>query len=232
MTRTPNTPPPEGLSSTLGHTFTNETLLKTALTHPSLEGETNYQRLEFLGDKVLGMVIGALLYDTYPRDREGNLSRRQTALVRKETLAEVAQNLKLGRYIRMTETTARGGGRTNPSILSDVIEALIGALYLEAGAGVAEAFIKKNWDPYLSADVVKKDSKTALQEWAQGRGLALPEYEEIKKTGPDHAPKFVVEVTVEGAGSAQAEGASKQAAEILAARDLLNKMTAKKKSKK
>jgi ribonuclease-3 len=232
MTRTPNTPPPEGLSSTLGHTFTNETLLKTALTHPSLEGEDNYQRLEFLGDRVLGMVIGALLYQKYPGDREGNLSRRQTALVRKETLAEVARNLKLGRYIRMTETTVRGGGRTNPSILSDVIEALIGALYLEAGAAVAEAFIKKNWGPYLSADVVKKDSKTDLQEWAQGRGLALPEYEEIKKTGPDHAPKFVVEVTVDGAGSAQAEGASKQAAEILAARDLLNKMTAKKKSKK
>ncbi len=232
MTRAPNTPPSEGLCQTLGHTFTDETLLKTALTHPSLEGEANYQRLEFLGDKVLGMVIGALLYDTYPRDREGNLSRRQTALVRKETLAEVARNIKLGPHIRMTETTARGGGRTNPSILSDVIEALIGALYLEAGAGVAEAFIKKNWGPYLSADVVKKDSKTALQEWAQGRRLPLPEYAEIKKTGPDHAPKFVVEVTVDGAGSSQAAGASKQAAEILAAEDLLKKMTTKKTLKK
>lgn len=178
------------------------------------------------------MVIGALLYDTYPSDREGNLSRRQTALVRKETLAEVARNLKLGPHIRMTETTERGGGRTNPSILSDVIEALIGALYLEAGAAVAEAFIKKNWGHYLKTNEVKKDPKTALQEWAQGRRLPLPEYAEIRKTGPDHAPKFVVEVTVDGAGSAQAEGASKQAAEILAAEDLLKKMTAKKTPKK
>lgn len=232
MTRAPNTPPSESLCQTLGHAFTDETLLETALTHPSLEGEANYQRLEFLGDQVLGMVIGALLYDTYPRDREGNLSRRQTALVRKETLAEIARNIKLGPHIRMTETTERGGGRTNPSILSDVLEALIGALYLDAGAAVAEAFIKKNWGHYLKTNEVIKDPKTALQEWAQGRRLALPEYAEIKKTGPDHAPKFVVEVTVDGAGSAQAEGASKQAAEILAAEDLLKKMTAKKNSKK
>ena len=128
----------------------------------------------------------------------------------------------------MTDTTERGGGRTNPSILSDVIEALIAALYLEAGITGVEDFIKKNWASFLDAEEVNKDPKTALQEWAQGRGKPLPIYVEVSKAGPDHAPKFVVEVTVEGAGSAQAEGASKQAAEILAAADLIKKLTSKK----
>ena len=217
------------LETALGHTFDNQEMLCEALTHPSIESRVNYQRLEFLGDRVLGVVIGNLVYKTYPQDREGQLSRRQAALVRKETLAQVARDLGVGRYIRMTDTALRTGGRDNPSILADVIEALIGALYLDAGLTVTGAFIEAAWAKYLNREGVAKDPKSALQEWAQGRGRPLPAYTGVGREGPDHAPRFIVEVTVEGLGSARAEGASKQEAETLAAEILIRQLTSKKK---
>lgn len=220
------------LESALGHTFDDQDLVHEALTHPSIESKVNYQRLEFLGDRVLGVVIGNLLYKTYPKDREGQLSRRLAALVRKETLAQVARDLGVGRYIRMTDTALRTGGRDNPSILADVVEALIGALYLDAGLTVTGAFIEASWGKYLNRETVAKDPKSALQEWAQGRGRPLPSYTGVGRGGPDHAPRFIVEVTVEGLGSARAEGSSKQEAETLAAEILFGQLKSKKKSRK
>jgi len=212
------------LEKALGHTFKNKALLRQALTHPSLEGQPNYQRLEFLGDCVIGMVVGALVYKTFPDEREGQLSRRYAALVRRETLAQVAGKLDLPTHIRMTDTTARAGGCSNTSILSDVVEALVGALYLEAGLAAAEAFVTEALGEYLAGKDAPKDPKSALQEWAQGRGKPLPDYTIVASEGPDHAPRFTVSVSVEGSGKATRTGASKQEAQTKAAGALLAKI--------
>lgn len=206
-----------------GHTFKNKSLVIEALTHPSLEGETPYQRLEFLGDRVLGMVIAAHLYGKFGKEPEGRLSRRLAALVRKETLGRIALDLKIGPLIRMTDTVARGGGRENPSILSDVLEALIGALYLDGGYQAAAAFVEKAWAKHLEGKTAVKDPKTGLQEWAQQRGLPLPEYEILEQSGPDHSPSFKIGVSVKGLGTATAKGPSKRQAQTRAAEKLLAK---------
>lgn len=205
----------------MGHSFKNKSLLIEALTHPSLEGEAHYQRLEFLGDRVLGMVIAGRLYEKFKGETEGRLSRRLAALVRKETLGQIALKLDLGPLIRMTPTVERGGGRKNPSILSDVLEALIGALYLDGGYGAALVFVEKVWAENLEGKTAGKDPKTGLQEWAQSRGLPLPEYEILEQSGPDHSPSFKIGVSVEGLGSASAKGNSKRQAQTRAAEKLL-----------
>jgi len=212
------------LEKALGHTFKDRGLLRQALTHPSLEGEPNYQRLEFLGDRVIGLAAGNLVYRTFPGEREGQLSRRYAALVRRETLAQVAGTLNLGAHIRMTDTAARAGGRTNPSLLSDVVEALVGALYIEAGLEAADTFVTTALARFLEGEDAPKDPKSALQEWAQGRGRPLPDYTVTGSEGPDHAPRFTVSVSVEGAGTATREGISKQDAQTKAAEALLKKI--------
>lgn len=211
----------KALTKALGHSINNQTLLLEAMTHPSCEGERNYQRLEFLGDRVLSLVVGKLLYEQFPSENEGELSRRQASLVKRDALSVIAKKLKIGTHILMTPAVERNGGRENPSILGDVLEALIATLYLEHGLDAVDIFVKKNWGSLLKQATFAKDSKSALQEWAQGRGLALPTYHLLTQKGSPHAPRFIIEVAVESLGRAQGEGTSKQEAEIAAASALL-----------
>ena len=215
------------LAGILGHRFDNWSLLQEALTHQSaVSGQTgggaNYQRLEFLGDRVLGLVVAELLLRRFPREPEGALARRLAALVRQETLAEVAAAVGLERFMILGRSEAEAGAGGNPALLSDTCEAVIGALYLDGGLAVAERFVVRHWTPLLEAErAPPRDAKTSLQEWAQGRGLPLPEYREVGRSGPDHDPLFTVEVAVRGAAPAQGEGRSKRLAEQAAASALL-----------
>ncbi len=209
------------LENLLNYQFTEPALLNQALTHRSLDGDTNNQRLEFLGDRVLGLVVAHLLYTQFPHEQEGELARRHAALVSKDTLVLVAQEIQLGNAIRMSSAEVAGGGRESVSHLEDACEALIGALYLDGGMEVAQGFVERYWRPLLLA--VKeppKDAKTALQEWAQAQGFPLPEYVELKRSGPDHAPEFTIEVRV-GERSACGTAGAKRAAEQEAAEALL-----------
>jgi len=213
----------------IGYRFRSARVLEEALTHPSC-AETkgglpySYQRLEFLGDAVLGLVIAELLFTLYPGENEGSMAKRHAALVRSESLADVARRLGIGPYIRMSGS-GQDNGRDLNSNLEDVCEALIGALYLDGGFDAARDFVLRQWEPLARAmSAPPKDAKTALQEWAQGRSLNLPEYRVVEMTGPAHAPEFTVSVSVEGAQPAVAKAASKRQAEQLAAKALLEKL--------
>ncbi len=201
--------------------------MRCALTHASATRGAggnliSYERLEFLGDRVLGLIIAKLVFRRFPDEREGDLARRLAALVRRETLAEVAAALDLGRCIDFGPGEQEGGGAENPSVLADACEAVIGALYLDGGLTAAERFVLPYWTPYLEAeDRPPQDAKTALQEWAQGRALPLPVYEEVAREGPPHEPLFTVEVRVEGYHPAIAQGRSKRTAEQAAAETML-----------
>jgi ribonuclease-3 len=221
---------PRPLAEILGHTFKDPALLELALTHPSVAGDDagedarlhNYQRLEFLGDRVLGLAIAELLIRRFPLEREGRLARRHTQLVRKEALAKVARGIDLGGYLIISRGEEEAGGRRNPAILADCCEAIIAALFLDGGMKAAERFIHEHWVPLMEeAAVPPKDVKTALQEWTQARALPLPDYKVVANEGPDHKPVFSVEVSVKGQASATATGTSKRAAEKAAARKLL-----------
>ena len=211
----------------IAYEFTDKTLLKEALTHPSYtkklnQKAINYQRLEFLGDAVLGALISHLIYEMYPNEIEGDLAKRHAGLVSGVTIAEVASAIGLGDNIIMNASEAASGGKANPTILEDVCEALIGAIYLDGGFEEAKRFVFTHWhDLAASAKAPPKDAKTALQEWAQGRGKPLPVYKVVKNEGPAHAPLFTIEVSVEGVESVVAEGASKAKAEQKAATLLL-----------
>jgi ribonuclease III len=213
------------LEAQLGYNFTNARLLELALTHRSLTREGNAasnQRLEFLGDAVLGLVIAEMLYALFPGEAEGDLSKRLVSLVNGEQLAVIAQTLHLGDYLHVSGGEAEQGGRENPSNLEDALEALLGAIYLDGGLDAAKAVITRYWGDYATAlKSPPKDPKTTLQEWAQARGLPLPEYALISSDGPSHAPLFVVEVRVEGIAPLRAEAGVKKTAERLAAEKLL-----------
>jgi ribonuclease-3 len=219
------------LCAALGHVFERPELLERALTHPSdghgRDARTdNYERLEFLGDRVLGLVIADLLFATYRDEREGELARRHTQLVRREALARVAETIGLGAHIQLSRSESKTGGRDNPSILADCCEAVIAGLYLDGGLPAATRFIHEYWSPLMRETLEPPiDPKTALQEWAQGRGLPLPRYRVTGRTGADHAPKFEIEVAVEGLPSATAGGRSKRAGENEAARAMLDAIT-------
>ena len=214
----------DALEDTLGYRFKNRLLLTLALTHRSLDGTPSNQRLEFLGDRVLGLVVAHLLFEAFPGEQEGELARRHAGLVSKEALAEVAKIIQLGDALRMSESEAIAGGRQNLSHLEDACEALIGALYLDGGMDAAEPFIESYWKPMLlSVKTPPKDPKTGLQEWAQARGLALPEYVEINRSGPDHAPEFEIEVRV-GEHTARGVAGAKRAAEQAAAARLMESL--------
>lgn len=209
-----------------GYTFKSLSLLDEALTHPSLSGSYNYQRLEFLGDRVLGLAISTWLLEEFPRDAEGQLNRRFTALVRKETLAEISRNLKLVDQLKVTPGAEAEGTRDKEAIQSDVCESIIGAIYLDAGFDAANGFIRRHWKDLIGAGVrAHKDSKTQLQEWCQARAASMPTYEVVDRVGPDHDPIFTIEVAVEGKGSARASGAAKRIAEQAAADRLLTQLT-------
>lgn len=213
------------LYAILGHRFRAPSLLIEALTHPSTGAGVNYQRLEFLGDRVLGLVIADMLYSRYPTLKEGSLARRLADLVRREALAAVAERIALVPHIIMAKSAEEDGGRAKPAILADVCEAVIGALYRDGGLEAARGFIEKAWVPLLNnAACGGRDAKSALQEWAQGAGLPTPTYREIGRVGPDHAPSFTVEVEVRGHKPEAGTGPSKRAAEMLAAEALLKKV--------
>ncbi len=210
----------------LGHEFAQPALLEEALSHPSLDrrrqGGRDYQRLEFLGDRVLGLVIATALYRNDPGADEGGLAVRFNTLVRRETVADAARLLGLGPYILLGKSEERQGGRDKPAILADVCEALIGALYLDGGLGAAEVFVLRYWAEFMAkSGSAAKDPKTQLQELFQERDGKPPRYRVLAQDGPDHAPCFTVEVRAEGTKAVEGQGGSRQAAEKAAARAML-----------
>jgi ribonuclease-3 len=213
------------LEKKLGHAFSNRALLEEALTHSSAGADTSNERLEFLGDRVLGLIIAETLLDRYPHESEGALAPRFNALVRKETCAAVGRELGLADALILAESERVAGGHLKSAILADACEAVIAALYLDAGFEVAKAFVIRTWASrfeMLTLDM--RDAKTALQEWAQssqGGARGTPQYEVIGRTGPDHAPHFKICVRLPGLASAEGEGASKREAEQAAARAML-----------
>jgi ribonuclease-3 len=212
------------LAETLGRTPGDKALFERALTHSS-HGEDNYERLEFLGDRVLGLVVATWLYEVFPDEPEGKLSRRFNALVARETCAEVARELGLGPRLRLGKQARDDGAWDSDNVLGDVVEALIGALYLDSGLAAADAFVRRAWaDRVSSRDRAPKHPKSALQEWAAANDRKPPEYRLAGRTGPHHAPRFVVEVAIRGVGEASAEGTSKQEAETAAAAKLLEQL--------
>lgn len=213
------------LQKIIGYQFKNQKLLELALTHPSLAKQENNQRLEFLGDAVIGLVVARIIYDIFPKEQEGELARRQASLVRGETLAQVARDINLGEALRVATSEIQSGGRDNPSNLEDAMEALLGAIYLDGGLTAVEEFAQPRWKK-LAENVrsAPKDAKTALQEWAQGSGLPLPAYVLVETIGSAHSPVFTIEVTVKGYAPVQAKAASKRAAEQVAAGILLERL--------
>lgn len=217
------------LEQSLSYTFKDRGLLDLALTHRSAtidsaatRPDLTNERLEFLGDRVLGLMIAELLYTRYPKEPEGKLALRLASLVSRETLYAVAEDLSLKDFIEVGESERHQSG---DSIAANACEALIGAVYLDGGLAAAEKIIAPLWHPLMEADLTPpKDSKTALQEWAQGRGLPLPEYTVKESTGPDHAPHFVMTVSVSGYEPVVGEGPSKRTATQAAATNMLDSL--------
>jgi ribonuclease-3 len=229
------------LEARLGHSFKEGGQLQRALTHSSAlarskGGRGSYERLEFLGDRVLGLVVADLLLRRFPDESEGELAKRFAYLVSGEILAKVARLIELGPYIAFSRGEADSGGSDNPAILADVMEAVIAALYRDGGLEAARRFIEPRWKPLVEADhEPPREPKTALQEWAQGRGLALPKYVEVAREGPAHDPRFTIEVRLEegkAERSARGEGRSKRQAEQEAAEALLRDLGAGKEDSK
>lgn len=219
----------KAIEARLGHRFADRALLTEALTHSSATGRgrarRSNERLEFLGDRVLGLVIADLLIARYPDEGEGDLSRRHAALVRREALAEVAGDLGAGQWLVVGRSEEEAGGRTNPALLANVVEALIGALYRDDGLEVAERFIRQHWLVLVeSMAAPPRDAKTALQEWAQSRGLGLPMYQVAAVAGPAHAPRFDISVSLADFAPGRAVAGSKRAAEQAAAEQLLARL--------
>jgi ribonuclease-3 len=213
----------------LGHTFADPSLLATAFTHVSaLKSARNrtdsYQRLEFLGDHVLGLIISDMLYRAFPKADEGELSKRLADLVRREACADVAKSLGLDEAIKLGSVGAGASARLRNSVLGDICEAVIGAVFLDGGYAAAAQFVERNWTERMRKPVRPlRDPKTVLQEWAQGKGLPTPVYREVERTGPHHDPQFRVAVELPGLAPAEGVGGSKRAAEKLAATALLKR---------
>lgn len=215
------------LADIIGYEFGDPALARIALTHRSAAGrdDVTYERLEFLGDRVLALVIADMLYDAFPQEDEGALAKRLVALVRRETLADVAARLSVAPLIHLSRGEEEAGGRENPAILADVCESLIGAVYRDGGMAPARAFIERHWSALMEGTAEPpKDAKTSLQEWAQGRGLALPSYRQVGRSGPDHAPLFTIEVSVGDFPPARGDGPTKRSAEQAAAERLLARL--------
>jgi ribonuclease III len=200
-------------------------LLDRALTHASAGGADNEQ-LEFLGDRVLGFLIAELLIKQYPKENEGALALKLNAMVRMETCARVAEAAGVDKLLILAPSEERSGGRRKSAILGDACEAVIAALYLDGGIDAARKFVTLHWQPLMSVSMGDlRDPKNALQEWAQGRKLGTPTYRVARREGPDHAPRFTVEVSVKGHEPATGEGTSLRAAEQAAARILMKTIT-------
>ena len=209
----------------LGHQPKDLALFERALTHSSL-GRDSYERLEFLGDRVLGLVVGRWLYERFAAEPEGQLSRRHNALVARETCAGIGRELGLPALIRLGKQARDDGASNSDNVVGDVVEALIGALLLDGGIDAADAFVRRAWAHHLdSQGRAPIHPKSSLQELAAARGYATPVYEITSRSGAQHAPRFTVRVAIKNAGEASAEGSSKQEAETAAATALLNKLS-------
>lgn len=221
------------LEIVLGHQFVRRSLLEEALTHSSLDPShrphvRDYDRLEFLGDRVLGVLIATELWRRFPNAKAGELALRYNASVRQEQLAEIAQALGVKDWLYMAKSERANGGSDKPAVLADVIEAIIGAIYVDGGLAIAEQFVLKHFSAALSSEQSsRKDAKTALQEAAHAKGLGQPTYHVVSQTGPAHEPLFSIQVSVTGGGSSVAEGRSKREAEQLAASRLLEELEQK-----
>jgi len=214
---------PAELEDILDYRFADGELLVRALTHSSLKKSANdpsYERLEFLGDRVLGLIIAELLIEEFPDSAEGKLAPRLAALVSGRTLADVARSIGLREFIRMTDGEAAAGTNERVSVLGDCCEAVIGSVYRDGGLEAARKLVRRFWEP-LVADVEHRVAKTDLQEWAQGRGLPLPKYTVVDRQGPAHAPEFTIELEIAQQDCIRATGPSKQAAEQAAAAEML-----------
>lgn len=224
------------LEKALGYKFRDQDLLSAALTHASVRTDnpdrSDNERLEFLGDRVLGLAVADWLNGTFPDESEGRLARRFNQLVCRNACAEVARAIDLGESLILSTSEAESGGREKDTILADAMEAVLGAVFREAGFDTAGALVKRLWSERLASlpESTERpgrkglaDAKTRLQEWAQSQGLALPRYREVERRGPDHAPNFTTEVSVEGHTPARGTGASKKSAEQAAAAALLSR---------
>ena len=224
------------LQDRLRYTFKDRSLLDTALTHPSaLAGfsktKHSNQRLEFLGDRVLGLVIAERLFERRPGEAEGGLAPRLNRLVNKGACADAARRMELGTFLILGTSERDNGGAEKESILGDLCEAVIAALYLDGGLKVARGFIERAWaEQFSNPNGQVKDSKSLLQEWAQAQGFAVPDYEMVDRSGPDHAPIFKIKVQVGPKETDMGEGSSKQDAERAAATALLGRLLEKKKT--
>jgi ribonuclease-3 len=216
------------LEKTIGYRFKDRELLDRSLTHISaLAGGSrtqSYQRLEFLGDHVLGLIVSDMLFRAFPKADEGELSRRLADLVRREACADVARAIDLGEALRLGTSESNAGGRTRTAILADVCEALVGAVYLDGGYDAAVKLVADLWGERMRRPVRPlRDAKTMLQEWAQARGLPTPTYREVERTGPHHDPEFRVAVVLSEHEPAEGLGRSKRAAEQAAAATMLER---------
>jgi ribonuclease III len=213
------------LEKRLGYHFKNPALLELALTHASTGCGTDYQRLEFLGDRVLGLIMAEQLYALYPQESEGDLSKRHTALVRGETMTKAARALDVGAFMLISDSEKMAGGQNKQNILSDIMEAIIGAVFIDGGLENARNILM----PLLASDIQTmktppRDPKTMLQEWAQAQNFGLPEYTLTARSGPDHEPDFTITVTINEKYKASASGPSKRLAEKEAAQILINEL--------
>jgi ribonuclease-3 len=207
-----------------GHKPSDIALFERAITHSS-HGEENYERIEFLGDRVLGLVIADWLYALFPNEPEGQLSKRLNVLVARATCAEIARELGLSAHMRLGKQARDDGAFESDNVLGDMVESLIGALWLDAGFETAKAFIRSAWaDRVDRREAAPQHPKSMLQEWAAAKDRRPPVYEVVRRSGPQHAPTFVVRVSIHKVGEAEAEGASKQDAETEAASALLEKL--------
>jgi ribonuclease-3 len=211
------------IEARIGHKFADSNLLTTAITHvsalkPQRKRGDSYQRLEFLGDHVLGLIVSDMLYRAFPNADEGEMSKRLADLVRKESCADVAKSLGLTDDIKLGAVGAGAGARLRKSVLGDICEAVIGAIFLDGGYGAAATFVERNWTERMRKPRQPlRDPKTVLQEWAQGKGLPTPVYREVERSGPHHDPQFRVAVDLPGLAPAEGVGGSKRAAEKVAA---------------
>jgi ribonuclease-3 len=213
----------------LGHRFGDPALLVRAVTHSSMASPTrdDNQRLEFLGDRVLGLVMAEALLERDRAATEGQLAPRYNALVRKETCAEVAREVDLGKVLKLGRSEMLSGGRRKQALLGDAMEAVIAAVYRDAGFEAAKKTVLRLWGARIhTVEADARDAKTALQEWAQARGLAPPAYVETARSGPDHAPQFTIEARLDNGATESATARSKRQAEQAAARALLARVEA------
>lgn len=221
--------PIAALKAALKYDFKDLELLRVALTHasalsPSDTVTGSYQRLEFLGDRVLGLVAASMLHSHFPKADEGELARRFNHMVKRETCAEIAQQLGIGEAMRIGQAEAQTGGRQKTALLADICEAVIAAIYLDGGYPAADTFVRRLWEPRMvSWTGPLRDAKTTLQEWAQSKSLPTPRYEVIGREGPDHAPSFTVAVIVQSLKNGEGTGGSKRIAEQDAAEGVLRR---------